>query len=76
MAADRGRSDAWSGASTGWAVLSTMIGGIAVWGGLGYLADRWLGTAHVFFTVGVLVGAAGAMYLIWLRYGRSEGGGS
>ena len=74
MAAHRGRSEASSGADTGWAVVSTMIGGIAVWAGLGFLADRWLGTAHVFFTVGVFLGTAGSIYLIWLRYGKDEGG--
>lgn len=76
MADLRGRKEASSGSDTGWAVVSTMIGGIAVWGGLGFLLDKWLGTAHVFFTVGVFLGTAGSIYLIWLRYGRDEGGKS
>jgi hypothetical protein len=74
MADPRRRNEASAGADAGWAIVSTMIGGIAVWGGLGYVADKWLGTAHVFFTLGVFLGAAGAVYLIWLRYGKDEGG--
>ncbi|MBA3765317.1 MAG: hypothetical protein H0X05_07390, partial [Actinobacteria bacterium] len=38
------RDDAWTGMGTGWAITSTMVGGIAAWGGIGFLADRWLGT--------------------------------
>jgi ATP synthase protein I len=69
------RKDAWAGMGTGWAITTTMIGGIAAWGGLGYLADRLLGTEHVLAAVGMVLGAGGATYLIWLRYGREEGGG-
>jgi F0F1-type ATP synthase assembly protein I len=76
MTTDRRPRDAWSGMGTGWAITSTMIGGIAAWGGLGYLADRLAGTQHVFVPIGFLLGAAGAVYVVWLRYGRGEGGGS
>jgi F0F1-type ATP synthase assembly protein I len=76
MTSDRHRSDAWAGVGTGWAITSTMIGGIAVWGGLGYLADRLLGIEGVFVAVGIMLGAAGAVYLIWLRYGRGDDGAS
>ena len=60
---------------TGWAITSTMIGGILVWGGLGFLVDRLLGTARVFMAIGMVLGAGGAVYLVYLRYGRGEGGG-
>jgi F0F1-type ATP synthase assembly protein I len=75
MAADQQRNDAWSGMGTGWAITSTMIGGILVWGGLGLLVDRLLGTARVFMAIGMVLGAGGAVYLVYLRYGRGEGGG-
>jgi hypothetical protein len=52
-----------------------MIGGIVACGGLGFLIDRLLGTEHVFTGAGFVVGAVGAIYVIWLRYGRGEGGG-
>jgi F0F1-type ATP synthase assembly protein I len=54
----------------GWAIVATLCAGIAVWGGLGYLADRVLETPHVFTAIGIVLGAAGAIYLVYLRYGR------
>jgi F0F1-type ATP synthase assembly protein I len=67
--------DAWAGVGTGWAISGTMIAGIAVWGGIGYLVDRLAGTPKIFTAIGVLLGAAGSIYLIYLRYGRGEGAG-
>lgn len=61
---------------TGWAITSTMIGGIATIGFLGYLVDRLLGTEHVFVAIGFVLGAAAAVYIIWLRYGGGDGGGA
>jgi ATP synthase protein I len=43
----------------------TFLGAIVVWGGLGYLLDRWLGTEPWWLTVGSLVGiAAGFIHLV------------
>ena len=70
------RRESWAGMATGWSITGTMVGGIAAWGGIGYVADRLLGTPHVFTTIGFLVGAVGAMYVVWLRYGRGAGDGS
>ncbi|MGH2540100.1 MAG: AtpZ/AtpI family protein [Actinomycetota bacterium] len=70
MTARQQRDDAWNGMGIGWAITSTMVGGIAAWGGLGYLADRLIGTDGIFFAVGAVIGAVGATYLVWLRYGR------
>jgi F0F1-type ATP synthase assembly protein I len=70
------RGDAWSGVGIGWSVTATMIAGILVWGGLGYLLDRLVGTTHVFVTIGVILGAGCGVYLVYLRYGRGDGGGN
>ena len=69
------RSDAWTGMDIGWSITSTMVGGIVACGGLGFLIDRLLGTGSVFTGVGFVVGAVGAIYAIWLRYGRGDVGG-
>jgi ATP synthase protein I len=53
-----------------WAAISYLVTGVGVWGGVGWLVDRWLGTG-VFVGVGVLAGAAAGVYLVYLRYGRS-----
>jgi F0F1-type ATP synthase assembly protein I len=74
MAADQHRSDAWAGMGAGWAITSTMVAGIGVWAGLGYVADRLLGSTPVLFVIGMMVGAAAGIYLVWLRHGRGDSG--
>jgi len=64
------KSEAWSGMGIGWAVTSTLIGGIATVGGLGYLLDRFLDTGSGFTALGIVLGAASAIYIVYLRYGR------
>jgi ATP synthase protein I len=54
----------------GWAVTSTMIGGIAAWGLIGYLLDRLVGTPNVFSAIGMVLGAVGAIYIVYQRYGK------
>jgi ATP synthase protein I len=51
-----------------------LLAAILTWTGLGWLADRALGTAPWFIVIGGLVGNAAGLYLIWLRSGRMEGG--
>lgn len=57
------------GASAGWTILSYMIGGMALYGALGWLIGRWAGIA-VLFPVGMLFGLGLAIAMIILRYGR------
>lgn len=74
MAEDRRSDTAWAGMGTGWAVTSTMIAGILVWGGIGYLIDRLTGSPNVFFAIGMVLGAVGATYIVYLRYGKERRG--
>ena len=60
------RSPEW-GMGTGWAVLGTLISGMVVWGGIGALLDWWLGTKFCFPT-GLVLGAAGGIYLVVRRF--------
>jgi F0F1-type ATP synthase assembly protein I len=64
------KNEAWSGMGTGWAITSTLVGGIATVGGLGYLLDRFLDTGSGFTALGIVLGAASAIYIVYLRYGR------
>jgi F0F1-type ATP synthase assembly protein I len=61
-----GRPD--RGSDVVWSILGTLVAGVLAWGGIGWLLDRWLGTGYL-VAVGILVGAAGAFYLIIRRYG-------
>jgi F0F1-type ATP synthase assembly protein I len=59
------------GMNTGLRVLSYLIAGVALYGGLGWLADRLLGTAF-WLPLGIVLGAAFAVYTIIRRFGRVE----
>ena len=52
-----------------WTIVGYMLSGLLFWGGAGYLADKYLNTSYLTL-VGFLVGMVGALYLIWLRFGR------
>jgi F0F1-type ATP synthase assembly protein I len=56
------------GADVVWSIIGTLVAGVLAWGGIGWLLDRWLGTEFL-VAVGVIVGAAGAFYLIIRRHG-------
>lgn len=58
------------GAEVAWGIISYLVAGMIAWGGIGWLLDWWLGTGRVFVAVGILVGFAGAFYLIIRRYGN------
>jgi F0F1-type ATP synthase assembly protein I len=52
-----------------WAVVSYLISGVLIWGGLGWLVDQWLGTRG-FVGLGIVLGAGAAIVLIYLRYSK------
>jgi ATP synthase protein I len=49
-----------------------MVAGIVVWGGIGLLVDSLVWSKYVFTAVGVVVGAAASIYIVYLRWGRGE----
>lgn len=72
MAGAPDRDNPWRGYSTGLGVSVTMLAGVAVWGVIGYLVDKLFGTPKVFTALGMMVGAVGAGYLVYLRHGREN----
>ena len=48
----------------GFAVIGSLVGGVV----LGQVIDRWLGTAPAFFLIGLLLGLALSVYLIYAIY--------
>jgi ATP synthase protein I len=52
-----------------WTIFGYLLSGLLFWGGVGYAADKWLNTSYLTL-VGLLVGMGGAIYLVWLRFGR------
>jgi hypothetical protein len=54
----------------GWTILSYMIGGMALYGLVGWLAARWTGWT-VLFPIGMLAGLASSIALIIFRVTKS-----
>ena len=57
--------------SAGWAIFSYLLGGMAVYGGIGWLISRWAGHTSAFLAGGMIVGLALALTLVIFRYGRA-----
>lgn len=56
-----------------WRSFAYLVTGVGVYGLLGWLVDRWLGTSFL-VVVGILLGAVLGIYLTWARF-RSEPAG-
>lgn len=65
-----GRPGGRGGESDAWAAFGLVVSGVLVWGGAGILVSRWL-DHPLPAVVGLLVGMAGGLYLVWFRYGRA-----
>ena len=51
----------------GWTLAMELLTATFLWGGIGWLADRWLATAPVLMLLGFVLGNALGVYLIWVR---------
>ena len=61
-----------AGMEAGWMATGHMLSGVAVWALIGGLVDWWLGIpSHIGLVVGMVLGAAAAIYLIVKRLGSS-----
>ncbi len=58
------------GENSGWTALGTLLSGIVLWGGIGWLLDWWLGIPkHFGLLIGMIVGISLALYLVMKRFG-------
>ena len=55
-----------------WSVIGTLFAGILVWGGIGFLLDRWLDLRWLFLPIGMVIGVSASIYMVYLRYGRDD----
>ena len=46
-----------------WSITGYLISGMVLYGGLGWLVDRWVGTGNVFAPIGVIFGLAAGLFL-------------
>ncbi|MFB9627811.1 AtpZ/AtpI family protein [Nonomuraea helvata] len=52
-----------------WSVPSYLLAGMAFYGGLGWLLDRWLSLSAL-FPIGVVLGVVLSGYLVYRKFGR------
>jgi ATP synthase protein I len=53
-----------------WHAFGYIVSGVGVYGVLGWLLDRWLGTTFL-VAVGILVGAAFGLYMTFARFNKA-----
>ncbi len=57
-------------ADDGWRVFSSMIAGMVLYGGLGWLIAHWTGIS-ILFPLGMILGIVLSVVLVIFRYARS-----
>jgi F0F1-type ATP synthase assembly protein I len=62
----------WRGLDHAYMMQVELIAALLIWGGVGWLVDRWLGSGPWLTVLGALVGYAAGFYLIWLRSQRMD----
>ena len=72
MAGDPDGGGGWGDAGAGWSALATLLGGLLVWGAIGFVLDRLFGFRALFLPIGLVVGAIGGTWLVIIRYGRND----
>lgn len=53
-----------------WHAVGYIVSGVAIYGFLGWLLDRWFGTSFL-VAVGILIGAGLGIYLTFNRFNRA-----
>lgn len=56
-----------AGEASAWTASAYLLTGPLLYGGLGWLVDRWIGTSFL-LPLGVLAGAALSAYVVTVRY--------
>lgn len=63
------RSEDRATADAAWSAMSSLIAGMLIYGGLGWLVGHWLGNEAPFIAGGLLIGMALALYSVFTRLG-------
>jgi len=63
-------TDTGPGEDVAWGMVSTLVAGPLVWGGIGMLIDSQVGTTRVFLPLGIVLGFVVSFYIVYVRFGR------
>ncbi|MET7303114.1 MULTISPECIES: AtpZ/AtpI family protein [Embleya] len=55
-----------------WSSVGYLLSGMLFYGGIGWLIDRWTGHSALFLPIGLVVGIALSLVLVFVRHGRSS----
>jgi ATP synthase protein I len=66
------RRGSWTGLDQASVMGVELLAATLTWAGVGWLVDRWLGTAPWFLAIGALIGNGAGLYLVWLRGSRMQ----
>lgn len=67
---DPHRRAAWNDLDQSAVMTVELVVAVLLYGGLGFLADGWLGTGPWLASIGTLAGMVAGLYLVWLRSER------
>ena len=70
--APRTEQSQYRGLDAAWGAVISMIAGTAVYGALGWFADKWLHTGHVLFVLGIVGGNVLSLYALAKRFEYAE----
>ena len=68
MVPDDARPDTDKPSGDPWQAFCYVVAGVLLYGGLGWLADRWLGTSYLVM-FGILLGAGLGMFMVFKTFG-------
>ena len=63
-------TDTGPGEDVAWGMVSTLVAGPLVWGGIGMLIDSLVGTTRIFLPLGIVLGFVVSFYIVYVRFGR------
>jgi len=62
-------TDTGPGEDVAWGMVSTLVAGPLVWGGIGMLIDSLVGTTRIFLPLGIVLGFVVSFYIVYVRFG-------
>jgi len=58
-----------------WHAFGYLVGGVFMYGLIGWALDRWLGTSFLVM-IGILAGAGLGIYMTWARFNKADAHGT
>jgi F0F1-type ATP synthase assembly protein I len=57
---------------TAWSLTGTLVSGLLVWGGVGYVLDKAAGFHWLFLPIGMVIGIATGIYGVYPWFERDD----